>query len=108
MEEMVLSNAVTGAEGVLECEAFKPSAAVPRDVIENDALALALEGGNAQELALYQVMNDLGPLATAKDIDAKDAMPKLGAAVWAAAPTWLASQSVETAAPQSLWCKAGA
>lgn len=108
MEEMVLSNAATGAEGVLACEAFKPSAAVPRDVIENDALALAFEGGNAQHLALYQVMNDLGPLASAKGIDAKDAVPEPGAAVWAAAPNWLSSQSVQTGAPQGLWCKVGA
>jgi hypothetical protein len=107
MEQVVFSNPLAGTSTELDCEPWKPSVPVPREMVENDALALALGGGNAKDIVLYQVMNQLGTLVASKDIDVKDAAPEIGASVWAALPMWQASQGVETGAPTSLWCKDG-
>lgn len=107
MEEQVLSNPVKEAEGVLSYEPWKLSSPVPREMVENDALPLALAGGNAQGVALYQVLNDLGPLASAKSIDVKEPESEIAAAAWAGLPPILSAQSVRTGAPTSLWCKDG-
>lgn len=107
MELTTLTNPIPSAAGELDHEGFKLSARVPRELLENDALTLAFGGGNVQDVALYQVLNDLGPLASVKGVDAKDTDPDVGALAWAALPVWLASQGVETGAPTSLWCKDG-
>lgn len=106
MELIMLSNPMSGAAGELDHEPWKLGDAVPRELLENDALTLAVGGGNAQDVALYQVLNDLGPFAAVKGVDAKETAP-IGASAWAALPTWLASQGVETGAAASLWCKDG-
>lgn len=107
MELMTLPNPTPSAAGELDHEECKLSARVPRELLENDALTLAVGGGNAQDVALYQVLNDLAPLAAVKGVDAKETAPDVGAAAWAALPVWLSSQGVETGAPTSLWCKDG-
>ena len=107
MELTTLTNPIPSAAVELDHEGFKLSARVPRKVLENDALTLGLGGGNVQDVALYQVLNDPGPLASVKGVDAKDTDPGVGALAWAAVPVWLASQGVETGAPPSLWCKDG-
>lgn len=107
MEEMLQANAVTVAEGELACEPWKPSLPVPREMLDNDALPLAMAGGNTQDLTLHQVLNDLGSLASSGPIDVKEPGLEITAAAWAALPPILASQQVETGAPASLWCKDG-
>lgn len=107
MEEMLQSNAVTSAEGALAYVPSKLSLPVPREMVENDALPLAMAGGNTQGLTLRQVMNDLGPLASSTSIDVKEAGPEIAATAWAAIPPMLPGQEIETGAPPSLWCKDG-
>lgn len=107
MEEMALSNSVSSAAGVLDQELFKPSALSSPELIDNDALALPLAGGNVQDVALYQVLNDLEPLAVLDGTDAKEDVPEIGAGIWAAVPAWLAGQEIEIGSPTSLWCKDG-
>ena len=107
MEDAVMSNRVPATATQVDYEPWRPEAPVPREVVENDALMLRLDGGNAKDVLLYQVLNDLGTRPSSANVDVKEGELDVPASVWAALPQWLGDQEVETGAPPSLWCKDG-
>ena len=107
MQEMLSANPMPATTAQADHEPWRTKMQVPREVVENDALMLRLDGGNARDVLLYQVLNDLGAPPSPASIDVKEGAFEVPASVWAALPQWLGGQEIETGAPSSLWCKDG-
>lgn len=105
MEERAFSNPAPTTTQQLDHEPWRLAAPVPRDVLKNDALLGRLDGGNAKDVFLHDVLNDPRPSLAPSDIDAKEGEFDVPAKVWAALPQWLADQDAATGAPPSFWIK---